>query len=271
MPRLDFKEIPQANGKEAPDTFELFARDFLDQIGYEVVIDPSRGPDGGRDLIVRETRKGIGGKTTLHWLVSCKHFAHSNKSVGAEDELEVQARVTQHNCQGFIGFYSTLPSTALSTRLETFRSLFEIQTFDREKIEANLLSSPQFSSLIERYFPISFRAGRLDDYVVNLAMARLGQPYPVLFQHPTEKRTIDTMEALELSNELRQYGYIAWTGEMFLFNNVLGITKIRRGDQWIDPTIEELQRIDNAREAQMEHLRRHQLTDQEDSGDKSDL
>lgn len=33
MPILDFKNIPEANGANAPDTFELFARDFLGHLG----------------------------------------------------------------------------------------------------------------------------------------------------------------------------------------------------------------------------------------------
>jgi hypothetical protein len=41
------------------DTFELFARDFLEMLGFEVVSGPDRGQDGGRDLIALEKRPGI--------------------------------------------------------------------------------------------------------------------------------------------------------------------------------------------------------------------
>lgn len=78
MPQLDFKEIPQANlanGKQ--DTFEMFAREFLELVGYKVLSGPDRGSDLGRDLIVLETRSGVGGETYVRWLVSCKHKAHS--------------------------------------------------------------------------------------------------------------------------------------------------------------------------------------------------
>ncbi len=74
MPRLDFKEIPQANlASGEQDTFELFARDFLETLGYEIISEPNRGADSGKDLIVLETRIGIGGKSFVKWLVSCKH------------------------------------------------------------------------------------------------------------------------------------------------------------------------------------------------------
>ena len=76
MPLIDFKEIPIANsGKGNQDLFELFAREFLSEIGYEIIEEPARGADGGKDLIILERRTGIGGNTNFRWLVSCKHFA----------------------------------------------------------------------------------------------------------------------------------------------------------------------------------------------------
>jgi HJR/Mrr/RecB family endonuclease len=42
-------------------SFELFAREFLIEAGYEVVADPDRGADDGRDLIVVERRMWPGG------------------------------------------------------------------------------------------------------------------------------------------------------------------------------------------------------------------
>lgn len=74
MAVLDFKEIPEAhvaNGLQ--DTFELFAREFLEFMGFKIISIPDRGADGGVDLIVEEHRHGIGGVTIVRWLVSCKH------------------------------------------------------------------------------------------------------------------------------------------------------------------------------------------------------
>jgi hypothetical protein len=57
---IDFKEIPEANKADGnQDTFEFFARDFLENLGYEILIHPTRGADGGKDMIVKERRKGI--------------------------------------------------------------------------------------------------------------------------------------------------------------------------------------------------------------------
>ena len=111
MAILDFKEIPEAYVSSGmQDTFELFARDFLSFMGYKIITDPDRGPDGGVDLIVEEKRTGVGGETIIRWLVSCKHKAFSGKSVSSTDETNIRDRVESNNCQGFIGFYSTLAS-----------------------------------------------------------------------------------------------------------------------------------------------------------------
>ena len=111
---IDFTEIPPANsGNGLQDSFELFARDFLECVGYEIVVAPNCGADGKKDLIVHETRTGIGGRTTIAWLVSCKHYAKSGKAVSDVDEPDITDRVKKHNCNGFMGFYSTIPATSL--------------------------------------------------------------------------------------------------------------------------------------------------------------
>ena len=153
MSALDFKEIPEAHkGSGLQDTFELFARDFLFYCGYEIVEDPSRGADGGKDLVVIEKRIGIGGITTIKWLVSCKHKAHSGTSVSPDDESNIRDRLETHLCTAFIGFYSTLPSSGLAGVLSGLKGKFEVQVFDREKIEGKLLESRVGISLASRYF-----------------------------------------------------------------------------------------------------------------------
>lgn len=153
---IDFKEIPEANsGGGLQDTFELFARDFLEGIGYEIILHPDRGPDGKKDMIVREVRNGVGGKTSIDWMVSCKHYAHSGKSVSDTDEPDITDRVLSHNCQGFIGVYSTLPAASLNTKLNGCRHKIEGQIYDRERIESEMLNSSQGIRLSRRFFPIS--------------------------------------------------------------------------------------------------------------------
>ena len=161
---LNFKEIPQANlGTGFQDTFELFARDFMQNYGYEIIQEPDRGPDGKKDLIVKEIRKGIAGVTEKLWLVSCKHFVFSGKSVTQDDEPDIIDRVKSHHCDGFIGFYSTLPAASLNNKLLGLNNQIEYQTFDREKIEKQLLETVDGNRLAERYFPISYKNFKLEN------------------------------------------------------------------------------------------------------------
>lgn len=158
MSAIDFKEIAQANtGSGEQDAFELFSRDFLKYFGYIIASDPCRGADGGVDLVVKECRKGVGGETEIRWLVSCKHYAHSGRSVSTQDELNIRDRVESNKCQGFIGFYSTLASTGLMSNLEGSRDKLEFQIFDYKKIEDNLLHSSAGIKIAERYFPDSIK------------------------------------------------------------------------------------------------------------------
>lgn len=161
---LNFKEIPQANqGDGLQDTFELFSRDFLEVLGYEIIQHPDRGADGKKDLIVQESRIGVSGVSHIKWLVSCKHYAHSGKSISDTDEPNILDRVTVHECDGFIGFYSTLPATSLGRNFEGLQNRIEIQSYDRERIEKTLFESPQGLKLASRYFPESFKKYSLEN------------------------------------------------------------------------------------------------------------
>lgn len=162
MPIIDYKEIPESKaskgGLGTQDKFELFARDFLELIGYTILIGPDRGADGGRDIIVREERAGVGGKTYIRWLVSCKHTAQSGESVKPQVEQNILDRVESNRCQGFIGFYSMLPSSGLSNIIKGLRSKLEVQIYDGERIEKYLLASSDGITLARRYFPKSMAA-----------------------------------------------------------------------------------------------------------------
>lgn len=99
--KLDFKEIPEAHkGTGYQDTFEMFARDFFQELGFKILEEPSRGSDGGKDLIIEEERKGIFGKIKVKFLVSCKHKAFSGNSVTEKEEMNIVDRITQHKVDG---------------------------------------------------------------------------------------------------------------------------------------------------------------------------
>jgi hypothetical protein len=133
---LDFKEIPAGNKKDEPQgQFELFAREFLQMLDYIIVSQPGVGADGGQDLIVEKVFPRDAGKHIVRYLVSCKHYAHRGKAVGVEHEASTLERVRNHGCKGFIGFYSTNATKALSSQLEKLEADFELQIFDAVIIE----------------------------------------------------------------------------------------------------------------------------------------
>lgn len=126
MAVLDFKEIPEAHlATGLQDTFEFFAREFLEFMGFKIISSPDRGADGGVDLIV---------------------------------EQNIIDRLRTHNCDAFLGFYSTIPSSGLTTNLEGFRSNSNVEYFiyDKELIERHLLNSSEGISMARRFFPLSY-------------------------------------------------------------------------------------------------------------------
>lgn len=158
MPIIDFREIPEAQiatGKQ--DTFELFARDFfVDILKFKIISEPNRGADGGKDILCEEEQSGTLSENKVRWLVSCKHKAHSGRSVTPDDETNITDRVKQFNANGFIGFYSTLPSSGLNERLDALKKDCRVEIFDRGKIEDFILSHRQYE-LLRRYFPNSYK------------------------------------------------------------------------------------------------------------------
>jgi hypothetical protein len=156
MAALDFAEIATPQSGPNRDQFELFAREFLVAEGFRIVEQPDRGPDGGRDMIVEEDRLGPGGANVVRWLVSCKHKAHSGASVTPADEQNVRDRLGTHSCNGFIAFYSTLPSSGLGQTLNALKPSFEYLQLDAEAIERKLLDSPRGRVLAARYTPRTF-------------------------------------------------------------------------------------------------------------------
>lgn len=153
---IDWTEI--ADG----DAWELFARDFLVAKGYVIEVGPSRGADGGKDLLVSEQLKGVASSRKFTWLVSCKHNATSNSSVGPSQESDILDRLKQHKADGFLGFYSTVSSTGLMTRLDTLKTSGDIDDyliFDHRIIEGHF-AREGMSKIAMQHFPKGYAALR---------------------------------------------------------------------------------------------------------------
>jgi hypothetical protein len=154
---IDFKAIPQANKTDGnQDRFELFARDFVKALGYEVEEQPGRGQDGGKDLLIRESLRGILQTIPRRWLLSAKHFAHSGRAVGTKDEINIRDRVDTFDADGFLGFYSTLPSSGLINAFKGLKKHIQVNHFDSALIGQYLLTDRRLDSVFKAYFPKSY-------------------------------------------------------------------------------------------------------------------
>lgn len=164
---IDFSELDNDG-----ETWEQFARDFLKELGFVIESSPARGADNGKDMIVRETIKGKLSNSQFRWLVSCKNFVKSNKSVSETIEQNILERCKYFSADGFMGFYSTKPSTGLNSRVEKLKENGDLKDciiFDNRLIESYLLAY-KCSGLILRYFPESYKKIRpvhkiFDDYM----------------------------------------------------------------------------------------------------------
>jgi len=124
------------------EDWEFFAIDFLSFQGFNILQYPSRGADDGLDGLVEYDN--------VKYIVSCKHFIKTNRSVGISDEINITDRIVQHNTKGFIGFYSTLPSTALVKKFDTYKKLgYNILYYDKDTISDVL--SKMDSSILQKY------------------------------------------------------------------------------------------------------------------------
>ena len=152
---IDFTEISHDS-----DLWELFARDFLQEMGFHIETPPDRGADAGKDMLVTEEIGGALYRGRFRWLVSCKHFAKSGRSVNeSDDEPNIRERMESFRAQGFIGFYSTLASSGLNNRLRQLRDegkIADYRILDHKLIE-NHLVTVGFSKLMIRYFPESYK------------------------------------------------------------------------------------------------------------------
>lgn len=163
---IDFSEVKDG------DQWELFARDFFVAQGLVVESTPSRGPDGGKDILVSEQQVGKIGTRKFTWLVSCKNNAISGKSVGVSHEQNILERIRQHHADGFIGFYSTIASAALNNRLESLKESSDVLDFviyDARLIEHYFITD-SMSKIALRYFPEGYKRLRpiqkiTDEYV----------------------------------------------------------------------------------------------------------
>ncbi|WP_254513740.1 restriction endonuclease [Anatilimnocola floriformis] len=152
---IDFKELP-ADGT----SFEQFVREIC--LIYDLHPQwTGKGPDHGRDILATEKAHGVVGDFARRWLIQCKHYAHSGKSVGREDLGSIIDDCRQAGAEGFLLACSTQPSSALVIKLRELAEKPENRLvtaiWDGVDLEKRL-AEPRCFSLGHLFFPRSFAA-----------------------------------------------------------------------------------------------------------------
>lgn len=146
---IDFTEI---NDDHA---FEQFAQLFLKTLGFNVTRVAAVGQDGGVDLICEQ--KPVYGNIGYRWLVSCKHYAGSRRSIGKANDQADERTLREHRCNGFMFLYSTPVTEILRQSVERVASNAGagFHFFTPWEIENEIIKSPIFYPLINQFFPVS--------------------------------------------------------------------------------------------------------------------
>lgn len=138
------------------EEFQDLCADLLVVEGFYNVRPGGSGTDRGIDINAEED---IGGSSDyrekVRWLVQCKHYAGSGKSVGEKEIAEIQDYLEQHNADGlFILTDTHLTATAVQ-KIETFdrtkRHSYRARFWDHRDLTQRLLRHP---TIAEEYFPL---------------------------------------------------------------------------------------------------------------------
>jgi hypothetical protein len=149
---LDFAKLV---GTPPGEAFQALIRLIGKRLGMGVRWS-GRGPDGGRDLIFVETQEGPLKARPVRWLVSCKDYSKSRRSVTETDVGSVLDKVRQHECDGFLLATTTTASTGLKDLLDKLeanpKDPIQTKVWDGSEITEMLLSD-RFSHLLMQFFP----------------------------------------------------------------------------------------------------------------------
>ncbi|NIO70829.1 MAG: hypothetical protein GTN71_17795 [Anaerolineae bacterium] len=145
---IDFTQI------ESGEEFELLCEDLLQAMGFSIEAKPARGPDLGKDIIAIQTVTDRAGFSETHrYLVECKHYATSGKSVQERDIGSPVARMGTHQCDRYILITSTVPSEKVRAQLASIPNVvpnYRATAWSKGDLTRFLDQHPDVR---ERYFP----------------------------------------------------------------------------------------------------------------------
>lgn len=158
---IDFRELlehgPQGEG------LELLFQQIAESEGM-VCSQASRGPDGGRDFII----SGLDGDFQKSWLVSCKDYSHSRKSVPDSDLLTLPNECLIHKVDRFLLVTTTLPSSRAEQVLRAHASKGILTRVWNRGHLITLLLKPNNHLIFQAFLPVSYHRQR--EYVTMRAI-----------------------------------------------------------------------------------------------------
>jgi formylglycine-generating enzyme required for sulfatase activity len=159
------------------EEFELLCEDLLQAMGFSIEAKVARGPDLGKDIIASyRTADRAGFSEIHHYLIECKHYAKSGRSVREKDLGSPIARMGTHDCDRYVLITSTVPSEQARKQLTSIPSTvphYQATTWSKGDLARLLDEHPEVR---ERYFPsppskVSTPASALAETVEELLIA----------------------------------------------------------------------------------------------------
>ena len=189
--QIDFTQI------ENSEDFELLCEDLLQAMGFAIEAKVARGPDLGKDVIALRTLPDPAGFSETHrYLVECKHYAKSNKSVREGDIGRTVARMGTHNCDRYILATSTVPSEKVRTQLANIQNTvhhYRATTWSRGDLIRFLDEHPKVRDRAYRLYAICERKGWAEharDYNALVLSWGASQEQAQVFREQLEQRTL---------------------------------------------------------------------------------
>jgi len=151
------------------EEFEYLCEQLLEKKGFTITSRPARGPDQGRDLLVeRYIVDDMGVRNREIWLIECKHFANSGKSVKENDIGNFDLKMRQHGANRYLLVTTTTVSETVKNQLQ---ALSNDNSSNRKAIFWNRHDLDRFAeeyqTVFSRYFPWVNQANIICEHIRN--------------------------------------------------------------------------------------------------------
>jgi len=136
------------------ENFEFLIEDILKCKGFNIPQRPARGPDQGKDIIAeRQTTDNMMIVTNEKYIVECKHFYTSGKSVRESDLGNFLLKIMQHKANRYLIATSSVLSETVKNQLTALSDSpshnIKCTFWVKSDLESFLLNEPE---ILKKYF-----------------------------------------------------------------------------------------------------------------------